>query len=319
MKILITGALGHIGSYLLHNLPKKYNNLYIVAVDSLATNRYPSIFNLPSEAKYKFIEGDVRNIDLHNELIKCDLVIHLAATTDAESSVQNPIQVEDNNFKSTKRIAEQCISTDTSLIAVSTSSIYGTSKKVVDENCSNAELNPQSPYAKTKLKEENYLNNLRNLGKFSNFVILRFGTIFGTSKGMRFHTAVNKFCWQAVMNEPLTVWKTALHQKRPYLDLIDAINAIEIVINKNLFNGEIYNVLTKNLTVNDILNIIKTEIPDLNVVMTDSDIMNQFSYEVSVKKFENEGFKVSGNENKAIVETIRILSNANSFKETEGL
>ena len=121
------------------------------------------------------------------------------------------------------------------------------------------------------------------------------------------------------MNEPLTVWKTALHQKRPYLDLIDAINAIEIVINKNLFNGEIYNVLTKNLTVNDILNVIKTEIPDLNVVMTDSDIMNQFSYEVSVKKFENEGFKVSGNENKAIVETIRILSNANSFKETEGL
>ena len=46
------------------------------------------------------------------------------------------------------------------------------------------------------------------------FIILRFGTIYGVSSGMRFHTAVNKFCYQAAFNKPLTVWKTALNQKK---------------------------------------------------------------------------------------------------------
>ena len=109
--------------------------------------------------------------------------------------------------------------------------------------------------------------------------------------------------------------KTALHQKRPYLDLIDVLNAIKTVIDKKLFKGEIYNVLTKNLTVNDILKIIKKEVPNVKIVMTDSDIMNQYSYEVSAEKFKTEGFKVSGNENHSIIETIKLLSNANSFLE----
>ena len=50
-------------------------------------------------------------------------------------------------------------------------------------------------------------------------VSCRFGTIFGASPGMRFHTAVNKFCWQAVMGQPITVWSTAYDQKRPYLEV----------------------------------------------------------------------------------------------------
>ena len=315
MNILITGALGHIGSYLMYNLPKRYKDLNIIAVDSLATNRYPSIFDLPKNAKYKFIEADVKEVDLFETLKKCDVAIHLAATTDAESSIKNPVEVEKNNYNSTKKIADQCAKANTNLIAVSTSSIYGTSKKIVDENCDENELNPQSPYAKTKLKEEKYLKSLKENKIFNNFAILRFGTIFGISRGMRFHTAVNKFCWQAVMNRPLTVWKTALHQKRPYLDLVDALNAIEVVINKYLFKGEIYNVLTKNLTVNDILEVINKEVPDLNIVMTESDIMNQYSYEVSVQKFQNEGFIITGDENKAISETIKMLANANSFSK----
>ena len=30
---------------------------------------------------------------------------------------------------------------------------------------------------------------------------------------MRFHTAINKFCWQAVLGQPLTVWTTAKNQQ----------------------------------------------------------------------------------------------------------
>ena len=47
-------------------------------------------------------------------------------------------------------------------------------------------LNPQSPYAKCKNKRGKYiLNAFKN--KNLKGTILRLGTIFGTSKGMRFH------------------------------------------------------------------------------------------------------------------------------------
>ena len=50
----------------------------------------------------------------------------------------------------------------------------------------------------------------------------RFGTIAGVSKGIRFHTAVNKFCFNAALDKDINVYKTALNQYRPYLTLRDA-------------------------------------------------------------------------------------------------
>ena len=66
---------------------------------------------------------------------------------------------------------------------------------MVDENCSEEKLQPQSPYATTKLKEEELIAELCQRKDYKHHC--RFGTIFGASAGMRFHTAVNKFCWQA--------------------------------------------------------------------------------------------------------------------------
>ena len=55
MKILITGGLGHIGSYLLENINKIKNINKIYVIDSLSTNRFSSLFNLPkSKKKYFF-------------------------------------------------------------------------------------------------------------------------------------------------------------------------------------------------------------------------------------------------------------------------
>ena len=66
MNILITGALGHIGSYLLRDLPKKFSDLNIIAVDSLLTQRYFSLFNLPKIGNFKFINADITKINLAN-------------------------------------------------------------------------------------------------------------------------------------------------------------------------------------------------------------------------------------------------------------
>ena len=74
---------------------------------------------------------------------------------------------------------------------------------------------------------------------------------------MRFHTAVNKFCLNASLEKPITVYKTALNQYRPYLSLKDAFKLVKFTIENNFFKNDIYNALSENCTVNQILNRIR--------------------------------------------------------------
>ena len=300
MKVVVTGALGHIGSSLIRQLKGADE---IILVDNLLTQRYASLFDLPENKKYKFILADVTRDDLTEIFSGADYVIHLAAITDAETSHEKPAEVEQVNLEGTKRVAEACLKTGSKLFFPSTTSVYGSQEKVVDEACT--ELKPQSPYAESKLAAEKYLAEKGKAGL--KFVICRFGTIFGWSVGMRFHTAVNKFIWQAVNGLPLSVWQTAWQQKRPYLDLNDCVSAVNFISKKDLFDGEIYNVLTSNFTVENIVEAIKKFIPDLKVDFVSSPIMNQLSYDVSDDKLKKVGFKPQGNLEKGIKDTISHL------------
>ncbi len=306
MKFVIAGALGHIGSRLLRELAELYPGCKVVMIDNMMTQRYCSLFNLPAGAQYNFIETDVLDCDILPLIEDADVVFQLAAITNAAGSFEIQEQVEFNNFNTTKRIADACAKTGTAMIHLSSTSVYGTQKDVVDEDCCQNELKPQSPYAATKLKEELYL---KQLGQNHNlrFVTLRFGTICGISPGMRFHTAVNKFCWQAVHGQPLTIWRTALHQKRPYLTLDDAISVFDFIIRNSLFDCGVYNILTDNLTVNNIISFIKKHIDNINIKYVDTEIMNQLSYEVSRKKIEGKKFSFSGSIEKDIDVTITLL------------
>ncbi len=287
MKIVITGALGHIGSRILRELPETFPGHEIVMIDNLVTQRYTSLFNLPTDGNYQFYEADILSMELKPIFEKADVVLHLAAITDAANSFQNREQVESVNYNGTVKVANACKEMGCPMIHLSSTSVYGTQKETVNEDCSSEDLNPQSPYAETKLEEESYLQSLGSDKPFQ-FVIFRFGTICGTSPGMRFHTAINKFCWQAVTGQPLTVWSTAKDQKRPYLALSDALGAIIYFIKKEKYDRKVYNVLTDNLTVNSIIETIAPLVPRIQIDYVDSQIMNQLSYEVSSQKVRND-------------------------------
>lgn len=314
MKIVVTGAIGHIGSYIVRDLPSQFPGAEIVMIDNMMTQRFPSLFNLPSIGKYKFIEADVTKADLLPIFENAFVVIHLAAITDAAGSFDKATELEENNYHATLKVAEACLKTGARFIGLSSTSVYGTQNEVVAEDCSPDELKPQSPYAITKLKEEELIAKLC-IEKGLKGVTCRFGTIYGASPGMRFHTAVNKFSWQAAMGIPITVWRTAYDQKRPYLDIFDAARAFSFIIKKDLFDGQIYNVLTQNSTVRQIVDSIRGQVPDLQVSFVDNQIMNQLSYEVSCAKFINKGFTFSGDLNRAVGQTISLLKQANNWKQ----
>lgn len=307
MKLFVTGALGHIGSRLIHDLrPGQFCE--VILLDNLSTQRYCSLFDLPAGVSFRFLNQDIRTADFSRLLGGVDFVIHLAALTDAANSFDRTDEVMSVNLEGTIRVAEACQQHGCRLFFPSTTSVYGVQAGVVDETCS--ELKPQSPYAESKLKAETVLKEMKENGL--NAVSCRLGTIFGASIGMRFHTAVNKFIWQAVMGEPLTVWRNALMQKRPYLDLDDAIRVIRFLLAKEKLDGLLYNVVTVNATVQDILDVIQIYVPNIEVQLTDARIMNQLSYEVRSDRLTKEGFVFSGDLSQGIGNTVARLKSVRS-------
>ena len=309
-KILITGGLGHIGSKLLESLFNE-SSYKIIIIDNLLTQRYSSLYYFKNKRNFEFYDFSILDKRIENLFKKVDVVIHLAAIVDAANSFDNAKDVKKINYTGAKKIINYCSKYNCKLIFPSTTSVYGTQKKIVDENCSMKDLKCQSPYAEYKLKTEVYLKKYSQKKKI-NFVILRLGTVFGTSIGMRFQTAVNKFCWHATLNQPITIWKTALYQKRPYLGLNDAIQCFKYIIKKNLFNNTIYNVVSSNNTVYEIINYIKYYKKHIKIKFIKNKIMNQLSYEVESKKIEKEGFVCKDDIKEGIKDTIKLLQGINN-------
>ncbi len=302
MRILVTGGLGHIGS----NLIRSLNEYELIVVDDFMTQRYASLFNLSLETKIDFQEKRVQDIteEWLRKVGPIDVIVHLSATTDAAGNANNREALFENNHRGTDHLARLALELGIKFIFPSSTSVYGSQSNLVDETCE--DLLPQSPYAESKLEEEKLLLELAEEGL--EVAILRFGTIHGASIGMRFHTAVNRFIFQTKLGIPLTVWRTALDQKRPYLSLTDCVASVHHVIRKSLFSGEIYNIVTKNWTVREIIeNIESVYGSETQINLVDVVIMNQLSYEVSSEKFIHTGFTFNGNLRQDIEETLVLL------------
>jgi UDP-glucose 4-epimerase len=302
VRIVITGALGHIGSELIRNPTLIDACDEIVLIDNLSTQKFGSLFNLPSGVKYTLLQGDVAQEFSLTLSESVDAVIHLAGITDPLASVSNPNWLFDNNLRITKHIADTCGATETPLVFVSTTSVYTSTDASVDETCS--DLVPSSPYALCKLQEEAYvLDAMRD----TKSAIFRLGTIFRVSPGMRFHTAVNKFCWQAACGQPIEVWSTAMTQLRPYLALEDATAALSKTILERIYPGEIVNAVTCNATVRDVLTAISEFGCTTDVRLVDSPVMNNLSFQTSVEKAKSLGFSFEGNLQREVFNTLKLL------------
>jgi UDP-glucose 4-epimerase len=293
MKVMITGGCGHIGSRLIGSLPEHE----IVVVDNMITQRYVSLFRLPDNIK--FIEKHFIHIPT-DYLKEFDVVIHLAAVTDTTNG--DPIEIEENNIFHTQNFIIKCEDAGVSkFIFPSSTSVYGVAAEKVWEDP--RFISPQSPYAEAKYTIENALiENCTNM----EYLILRFGTIFGTSPGMRFHTAINKFCWQASIGESLTVCRENFDLVRPYLGLGDAVRCIKHFFNRPQYFGGIFNILSGNYKTSEILSMIKQHV-DIKINMVDTPLLNQYSYEVSAERAGITGFHPKSNIERGIEQTLDLL------------
>ena len=303
MNILITGGFGHLGSALIEKFTNNKKIKKIFIIDNFLTQRFCSFIKVKKE-KIIFFDEDLNQFSFTKIKTKINYAIHLAAITNAEKSIGKEKEILQNNLNGTKKVVDFCKDKKIHLIFASSTSVYGDQSKIINStnNQKLSMINPQSPYAQCKIFEENYIKE-----RIKKFTILRLGTICGISTGIRFHTAINKFSYQAALSKPITVWRKLYTKKRPYLVLSDFVRLVEFILIKKKILG-IFDAVSENHSVVDIVKMIRLYKKNLKIKFVNTKILNQKSYIVIPDYIINRGFKFIGKVKNEIKKTISILS-----------
>lgn len=190
--ILITGVAGFIGSNLVMELLRSTSPVHIVGIDnmndyydvSLKEYRLNEIGKCAAEhpdSKWTFIRGNIADRKLIDNLFaeyKFDIVVNLAAQAGVRYSITNPNVYIESNLIGFYNILEACRHNPVEhLVYASSSSVYGTNKKIPYSTDDKVD-NPVSLYAATKKSNElmahaySKLYNIPSTG-------LRFFTVYG--------------------------------------------------------------------------------------------------------------------------------------------
>ena len=280
MRVLLTGGSGYLGSILTRKLLDKGFKVRIL--DNFLFGK-KSLDSIKSK-NLELVEGDVRDLAAVSKSLKnIDSVIHLASIVGTQSSELDPKTSIEINFLSTRNIAELCkMYKIKQLVFASTCSVYGAQpNQMIAEN---SEVNPLDSYGLSKFQSERAI-----LQAYDYPTILRLGTLFGASYRMRFDLAINLFLAQAINKDELTVFGG--NQWRPFLHVDDAAEAFSFAVENNMEG--IYNIIWKNLTINQMAKEVIKSVP--SKIKISKDIVDKRDYKGSGAKLEKFGFKAKKN------------------------
>lgn len=302
MKILLTGGAGYLGSVLARKLLASGHHVRIL--DNFLFGK-DSIKDIQDNKKLEVVQGDIRDLAIVGRSLKdIDSVIHLASIVGTQSAELDPKTSMEINFMATRNIAELCkIYKIEQFIFASTCSVYGAQPdQLIAEN---SEVNPLDSYGLSKFQSERAI-----LQAYDYPTILRLGTLFGASYRMRFDLAINLFIAQAMNKEKITVFGG--EQWRPFLHVDDAAEAFAFAV-ENKMEG-IYNVIWKNLTINQMAKDVKKLVPTR--IDLSKDIIDKRDYRVSGKKLERFDFKANKGISYAVKEfKTEILNDVKNYKQ----
>lgn len=176
MKILITGGAGFIGSNLCEYFVE--NGYDVVCLDNLSTGFMSNIEKLQARTNFKFIYGDVRELDVCRNAVKgCDYVLHEAALGSVPRSINNPIATNQSNIVGFLNMLVAARDEGVKrFIYAASSSTYGDSKAMPKVEWKIGR--PLSPYAVTKLVNEMYADVFYKLYGLE-CIGLRYFNVFG--------------------------------------------------------------------------------------------------------------------------------------------
>lgn len=149
MKILVTGGAGFIGSNFVHLLNKKgYKD--ILVVDNLS---YGSDMENLSGAEYTFAECDILDMDKLTQAYTefgPEFVVHFAAQSHVDRSIEGPRSFVENNVLGTLNILELVRKRGARMHHISTDEVYGTLNANDASWKEHTKHLPSSPYSASK-------------------------------------------------------------------------------------------------------------------------------------------------------------------------
>jgi UDP-glucuronate 4-epimerase len=201
--ILITGAAGFVGAYLVQRVADEHINAKIIGVDNLNTYYDVSLKEyrlslLESKANFTFVKSDIADRFMMEQVFteyNPSVVVNLAAQAGVRYSITNPEAYMNSNITGFFNILELCRRYPVEhLVYASSSSVYGMNEKIPYSVLDKTD-NPVSLYAATKKSNElmahvySHLYNIPTTG-------LRFFTVYGPAgrPDMAYFSFTNKIC-----------------------------------------------------------------------------------------------------------------------------
>jgi nucleoside-diphosphate-sugar epimerase len=224
-KTLITGGSGYIGALLARELLESGREVRVL--DSLLHGQQ-DIAAEQEQAGIEVLRADIRDADARRRaLAGAQAVVHLAAIVGDPACGRDPEVSDEVNVQATKALVADAEQAGVErLVFASTCSNYGRMADPTVPITEEGELSPVSLYAEQKVGMEKLI-----LGGGANGVkptCLRFATVYGVGRRMRFDLTVNEFTRELWADRELEVFGEQFW--RPYIHVRDAGRAVRTVL-----------------------------------------------------------------------------------------
>ena len=245
-NILVTGGAGFIGSHLVRLLVNKYPAYHIVNMDVLTyAGNLENLKDIESKENYTFVKCDICDVKKVSQVFeeyKINSVIHLAAESHVDRSIEDPFSFAQTNVMGTLSLLQAAKEqwngnfSNHLFYHVSTDEVYGS---LGEEGYFTEETayNPHSPYSASKASSDHFVRAFADTYGLPT-VISNCSNNYGSYQFPE--KLIPLFINNIVHNKPLPVYGKG-ENVRDWLFVNDHARAIDVIFHKGKL-GETYNI-----------------------------------------------------------------------------